>query len=94
MLHRSTIDKKYSTFFHRVYYFTYLCTRIKNINYECKRIIRQSGRTPRGENGSRKGNAILKSRLDKVNKIIYANNLVLGSPDYFEVRELCTKHLK
>lgn len=36
----------------------------------------------------------LKERLDQINKIIYAKGLVLGSDEYFTVRNLCTIHLK
>lgn len=36
----------------------------------------------------------LKDRLDKINKIIYAAGLQLGSAEYFEVRGLCTEYNK
>lgn len=36
----------------------------------------------------------LQSKLERVNDIIFAKGLVIGSDDYFEVRELCTEHLK
>jgi len=36
----------------------------------------------------------IEERLEKVNNIVYANTIVLGSEDYFKIRELCTEHLK
>lgn len=39
-------------------------------------------------------NTILKRNLRSINEIIYANNITIGSDDYFKIRELCTKHIK
>jgi len=32
--------------------------------------------------------------LDNINKIIFANSIYVGSPEYFAIRENCVKHLK
>lgn len=36
----------------------------------------------------------MKKDFSKINKTIYAAGLVLGSDEYFKVREICCKHQK
>ena len=37
---------------------------------------------------------LLESALEQINDIIYANSIILGSTDYFKIRELATKYIK
>lgn len=35
----------------------------------------------------------LKNRLERINDIVYSNTVILGSSEYFEIRNLATAHL-
>ena len=36
----------------------------------------------------------LKKRLEEINDIIYGKDILVGSEDYFKIRELATEHLR